>query len=165
MIRAVANDRVLYVLRHAKSDWTTAALSDFDRPLASRGERAVDLLAAHLRERRIAPELVLSSPARRARQTAEGVLPESPVTFDDDLYGATYFELMARLRQIDRAVASVLLVGHNPGLHDLVEILSGADIGKYPTGGLATLAVRAAWPDLDAGAATLEGLVRPRDLE
>ena len=165
MIPGVATHRTLYVLRHAKSDWANAALSDFDRPLAPRGERAVDVLADHVRDAGIKPELVLSSPARRARQTVEAVLPEAEITFDDELYGASAFELIVRLRRVDAPVSSVMVVGHNPGLHDLVEVLTDAAIDKYPTGALATLVVSCPWADLDAAVARLESLIRPRELE
>jgi phosphohistidine phosphatase len=161
----VADDRTLYVLRHAKSDWSTDARTDFDRPLAPRGERALGRLADHLRAERVAPEVVLCSPARRARQTVEGVLPDTSVTFDEDLYGATVFELLGVLHRVDAGVASVLLVGHNPGLHDLVEVLTDEEIDKFPTGGLATIGFGCPWSELGPGAGNLRGLIRPRELE
>ena len=164
MILHVADDRLLYVLRHAKSDWTTDARTDFDRPLAPRGERALGLLADHVRAEGIAPEVVLCSPARRARQTVEGVLPDVEVRFDDDLYGATVFELLGVLHRVDASAASVLLVGHNPGLHDLVEVLTGEDLDKFPTGGLATIGFRGSWSELGPATGALRGLVRPREL-
>ncbi len=160
----VATARTLYVLRHAKSDWSSGVLADFDRPLAPRGRKAVDRLARHVVEAGVTPELVLSSPARRARDTITGVLPEAPVGFDDGLYGAGAFELIDRLRGVDPDVGSVMLVGHNPGLHDLVEVLSDAEIDKFPTGALATLVVASPWPDLGPGGAVMAGLVVPRDL-
>jgi phosphohistidine phosphatase len=160
----VADDRLLYVLRHAKSDWTTHARTDFDRPLAHRGERTLGLLADHVRAEGIAPEVVLCSPARRARQTVEGVLPDAEVRFDDELYGATVFELLGVLQRTAPPVTSVLVVGHNPGLHDLVEVLTEEEVDKFPTGGLATLACRRPWSELGPGTAELRGLVRPREL-
>jgi len=161
----MADDRTLYVLRHAKSDWSSAARSDFDRPLAGRGHRALGLLARHVLDADIAPELVLSSSARRARETAEAVLPDAPITYDDELYGADVMELLARLRRVDPDVASVMVVGHNPGLHDLVEVLTDEDLDKFPTGALATLVISAPWSELQPGRAALSGVVRPRELE
>jgi phosphohistidine phosphatase len=161
----VADERTLYVLRHAKSDWATAAATDFDRPLAPRGERAVGLLAGHVRDEDIDPEVVLSSPARRARQTIEGLLPDAEITFDDDLYGASLFDLVNTLQRVDPTVVSVMVVGHNPGLHDLVEVLTNEPIDKFPTGGLATVRCSVAWAELGPGDGELVALIRPRELE
>jgi phosphohistidine phosphatase len=161
----MADERTLYVLRHAKSDWNTAAATDFDRPLASRGERAVDVLAAHFQSESITPELILSSPARRAKQTIEGVLPDAYVAFDEDLYGAGVFDLLDVLRRVDGDIASVLVVGHNPGLHDLVEVLTDEEVDKFPTGGLATIRISPPWPELAPGGGVLRSLVGPRELE
>ena len=168
MIGGVARDRTdrtLYVLRHAKSDWSAGSLRDFDRPLAPRGERAAALLARHVADAGIAPDVVLSSPARRARQTIETVLPGSSIIFDDDLYGASFNELVSRVRTLDAGVRSAMLVGHNPGLHDLIEGLTATEVDKFPTGGLATLRWAGAWAEFEAGAVRLTGIVRPRELE
>ena len=110
----------LYLLRHAKSAWDDPGLSDDQRPLAPRGERAARRMAEHFRESGIDPALVLCSPARRARQTLESVASSlgghTEVRVEDALYGATAGELLARLRRVAPEVPSVMVIGHNPGL-------------------------------------------------
>jgi phosphohistidine phosphatase len=92
------------------------------------------------------------------------VLPDTKVDFDEDLYGATVFELLGVLHRVNASVASVLLVGHNPGLHDLVEVLTDEEIDKFPTGGLATIGFGCPWSELGPARAALRRLVRPREL-
>ncbi len=157
----------LFILRHAKSSWEDPELEDRDRPLAPRGRRAVQLIADHLRREGIEPAIVLCSPARRARETYDGVAPGGELRIEAGLYGATAEELLGRLRQVSEATPSVMVVGHNPALHDLVLALTGANSGvvrKFPTGALATLRFELPWRELIPGAAVLVGVVRPRDL-
>jgi phosphohistidine phosphatase len=165
----------LYLLRHAKSSWKDASLPDHDRPLNGRGRRAAKAVARHMREHGIAPELVLCSTARRARETLDRIEPAlntSAVHLEPDLYAASAHALLARLRSVGDTVESVLLIGHNPGLQDLALELarpgSAADAlaAKYPTAALATLAFEASsWRELDRGRAELVEFVRPRDVE
>jgi phosphohistidine phosphatase len=167
--------RTLYLLRHVKSDWSDPALADDERPLAPRGRRAGKRLAGHFRTLGIEPELVLCSPAERTRQTLELIRPalgkKPTVTFDDTLYGATGDVLIARLSAVAGRVKSLLVIGHNPGLHELALRLAADGEGrerlqeKFPTGALATLAIRGpSWAGLERGGADLTALVFPRDL-
>ena len=167
--------RLLYVLRHAKSSWDDPALSDHDRPLAPRGRKAAKAIARHLRKEGVEPQLVLCSPARRARETLERIEPalaRRGVKVEDALYGAGADALLGRLHEVGDAVASVMVIGHNPGLEDLV--LAVARPGarrdevavKFPTAALATLAFDGTrWADLAPGGADLVAYVRPRDLK
>jgi phosphohistidine phosphatase len=169
----VPGSRHLFVLRHAKSSWDDPELVDHDRPLAPRGQRAVRLLADHMRRERIRPALVLCSSARRTIETYEGVRPSGELSIESGLYGAGGDELLGRLRQVPDATISVMLIGHNPAVQTLVLRLAGADgdtgLGegqrKFPTGALATLAFDRPWSHLEPGVAELVGLIRPRDLE
>jgi phosphohistidine phosphatase len=164
----------LYLLRHAKSSWKDPSLPDHDRPLAGRGRRAAKAIARHLREQRIAPELVLCSTARRARETLERIesaLGTSVVCVEGDLYAASAPELLERLRSVPDAVGSVMLIGHNPGLQELaLDLARPAPTVRelatnYPTAALATLALPASsWQELDRDTAELVALVRPREL-
>ena len=168
--------RRLFVLRHAKSSWSNAQLADHDRPLAPRGRRAAEALAAHVATIDPPPALVLCSTARRAQDTLEPVrsrLPDSTeVLIEDDLYGAPAPLILARLRRIPDTTPSVLVVGHNPGLDDLVRSLGrDGDPGliarvhaKFPTGALVTLETDAAWADMGPECATIVRLVLPREL-
>jgi phosphohistidine phosphatase len=168
--------RVVHLLRHAKSSWDDPLLADHERPLSPRGRRAAARIAAHLTREGIRPALVLCSSSRRTRQTLEPVaaaLPDVPTHVEADLYGAGEESLLRRLRRLPDAAGSVLLVGHNPGLHDLALALAGAGDSetlarlraKMPTGALATLASPAArWRDLRRGGAELVAFVVPREL-
>ena len=131
----------------------------------------------HLRAEGVRPALVLCSPARRARETLELVAPALPdvaAWIEPELYGADARELLLRLRGLPATVSSVLVVGHNPGLHDLAVMLAGAGDPsllsglweRMPTGALATLVSPAdAWGDLRPGESELTAYVLPRDLE
>ena len=144
---------ILYVLRHAKSSWDDPALADHDRPLAPRGRRNAAALAEHVAQERIVPALILCSTALRARETLAALLPaldgESEIRLEDDLYGASAEGLLARLRTVPEAATSVLLVGHNPGLEDLVGRLAGDEAPeRLPTAALATIESGEAWGSL-----------------
>ena len=112
--------RQLYVLRHAKSSWGDPGLDDKERPLAPRGRQAVKLLAEYVRANGIRPQLVLVSPAKRTRETLEGVAPGGEVMFEPELYGATAASLVGRLRRVPEEIRSVMLIGHNPAMQVLV---------------------------------------------
>ena len=167
----------LFLLRHAKSSWSEAGRPDRDRPLAPRGQRAIVLLVDDARAHGVRPDLVLCSPARRTRETLEALRPALgsgvDVRFDDDLYGADAAELLDRLRAVGEDVGSVMVVGHNPGLHDLAVGLAGYGESlrmeqlraKLPTGALVTLELGdTAWAELGPGEARLARLVYPREL-
>jgi phosphohistidine phosphatase len=152
----------LYLLRHAKSSWDDPELADHDRPLAPRGRRASKAIGRYLREHGIEPELVLCSSATRARETLERAGLSG--TVEGELYGAGARTLLARLNRVPDEVASVMLIGHNPGMEDLVLLLAAQTPSKFPTAALATLECPP-WSELDRGTAELVGFVRPRELE
>ena len=169
----MATTRHLYLLRHAKSSWDDAGLPDRERPLAPRGKRALTPIADHLRRQGIRPELVLCSPAERARATLEGVraaLGGGDVRFEEALYTFDATALVERIREVPASVRSLMVVGHNPAMQELATMLAseGPDLdrlrGKFPTGALATLDVTSSWRGLEEGAARLTGFVAPRDL-
>jgi phosphohistidine phosphatase len=168
--------RQLALLRHAKSSWDDPGIDDHDRVLAPRGRKALQKIAAHLPTLPTAPELVLCSSARRTVQTLEGISPaladHVAISVEDQLYAADSGQLLQRLRAVDDAVASVLLIGHNPGMEDLAALLIGAGdaslradlASSYPTAALATLTFPGSWSALSAGCASLDGYVVPRRL-
>lgn len=173
--REDAAARTLYLLRHAKSNWDDPTLADRDRPLAPRGLRAGKAIAGWVGEHAVAPDLVLCSPATRARETLELVAAGFPaestprVTYEAGIYGASAAELIAILGRAPGQDRSVMLVGHQPAVQDLALLLVGDGRdrleGKFPTGALATLEVRVPWPELTEGCARLAAYVRPRELE
>jgi phosphohistidine phosphatase len=164
--------RTLYLLRHAKSSWDDPELPDRERPLAPRGVRDAKRIARHMRRLEIAPGLVLCSPAVRARQTLEPIeakVPDAPVDVDERLYSASSETLLERVRAIPDEVASVLLIGHNPGVQELALLLAsrGDELerleAKFPTAALATLSL-ARWSSLRVGDAELSAYVVPKQL-
>lgn len=161
--------KLLLLLRHAKSSWDDPALADHDRPLAPRGVKAATLIGARLRTDETLVSLVLCSSARRARETLDLVAPPGTIEIEDGLYGASAHELLGRLHQVPDEVGAVMLVGHNPAMHDLaVDLLSGDGeqvIGKFPTAALATLTFTGSWSSLAARRAELVTFLKPRELD
>ncbi len=170
--------RTLIVLRHAKSSWDDPALDDFDRPLSKRGRKAAPAMGRYIREKGFVPDLVLSSPAVRTRQTAALALAEITahdlsVEFLPELYEASAEQLRDTLRRTPDEFRHVLLIGHNPGLHDLVlQLLASpqsAEVAglaaKLPTAALAVLAADTpSWRRLSWRCATLAHFQIPRRL-
>ncbi len=171
--------RQLLLLRHAKSSWDDAMLSDHARPLNARGRQAAAAMALHMQELGLAPDIILVSSARRTLQTLEALQPveSSPIIeVMDDLYLAPWQRLMETLRTMPETARSVLLIGHNPGLHELGLALvgpSGVALGGlhtrrlsegYPTGALAEFTIAGPWGQLQDGGGRLVRFVAPRDL-
>jgi phosphohistidine phosphatase len=167
--------KILYLLRHAKSDWGDPSLPDRERPLNDRGRRATQTMAGHLRAEGINPQLVLCSSALRTRQTLDGVGEgfgeHAPrVDIEDGLYETTAGAMLDRVREIAEDVASAMLIGHNPATHDLAVLLCASGpqlermLRKFPTTALATLEIEGSWADLNPGGATLAAFVAPSDL-
>jgi phosphohistidine phosphatase len=153
----------LYVLRHAKSSWDDPDLADHDRPLSARGRRAADAIGRHLRAEGIEPELVLCSSSARTRETLARIGLEGEI--ERELYGASAGELIARLRDVPASVESLLVIGHNPGMHDLTLALADGPPGNYPTGALATVELDVgSWSAIVPGCGRLIDFVRPREL-
>jgi len=166
----------LYLLRHAKSSWADPAQLDHARPLAARGRRDGKRIAKHLVELGIEPELLLCSSAERTRETLELIRPAlsatSTVMLEAELYAATSDMLLERIRALPDTVASVMMIGHNPGLHDLALVLAsaGAELErlktKFPTGALATLELsNTTWSELSQADAVLAAYVVPKQLD
>ena len=164
----------LHLLRHAKSSWDDPGVGDADRPLSPRGERAARKLASELARAGVAPRLVLCSSARRALQTLELIRPALPrhveILVEDGLYGAGEPELMARLRRVPASCAEVMVIGHNPGIHELALTLAGSTAPsglreQLPTGALVTLrSDLPSWARLHSGAGAVTRLLLPRRL-
>ncbi len=165
----------LWLLRHAKSSWDDPALDDGDRPLAPRGERAADRMRAYLDAETVRPALVLSSSAVRARQTLARVLPalgpDLEVRIEPRLYVFSADPLLDRLREVPENLASVMVVGHNPALHDLAVMLATRGdrlddlTRKFPTAALAEIRTPSdSWRELGDEPAELTRFVVPREL-
>lgn len=170
--------RRLLLLRHAKSSWDDPGLEDFDRPLAARGERAAPAMAAYLEMKGLRPDLVLCSPAARARQTwalvAQSLGDGVEVKELQSIYLGAPSRLLEAIRRAPDSAACVMLVGHNPGMEHLAMALSGPSSkpkalaklhAKFPTAALAKIEFDAAtWRDIAHGTGRLKRLVWPKDL-
>jgi phosphohistidine phosphatase len=167
--------RELLIFRHGKSDWDSDAIDDFHRPLARRGRKAVKRMAFWLSEQNLLPKRILSSPAVRARQTALRLcrfadIPESRVVWDEAIYSADLEELLDVLANAPGQHGRIMIVGHNPGLEELVEYLSGEPIETppgspaLPTAALVRLTMPYDWTRLESGCARLMSVNRPRQL-
>ncbi len=166
--------RELLILRHGKSDWDVAC-DDFQRPLKDRGKRGAQRMGAWLwREGRIA-DLIITSPAERALVTAEKCckamgLGAAGIIEKRRIYDAGAGDLMHVLNESPAEAQRILLVGHNPGLEELVEYLADvqpaipADGKLMPTATLAIFSVAEEWSALSAGGGHLEEIVRPNQL-
>lgn len=168
----------LTLLRHAKSSWDDPVQRDFDRPVNARGLRAARTMGRHMAAEGLRFDAVVASPAVRVVETLDGVWEGygralKPV-WDRRIYLASCVNLLDVARETPESVTDLLMVGHNPGLEDLVLMLVPDRDGdslrdsveaKYPTAAIATLAFDGPWSALEPRAAHLVRFVRPRDLD
>jgi phosphohistidine phosphatase len=158
----------LYLIRHAKSRWSDASLSDFDRPLNDRGKRDAPMIGRRLATAGIAPELFLASPAKRARKTAAALAtelgyPKHDIVLIDELYTFELDGLLAVLRSIDDEVGSLALVGHNEAVSDAARWVTGEELGTMPTCGVvAIICAVQRWSDLAEGCGRLDFVDYPK---
>ncbi len=169
--------RQLLLLRHAKSSWDDPGLTDFARPLNPRGRAAAAAMRLAMAGLGLAPDQVLVSTAKRTLETLDALQPwdQTPLIEPmDALYLAPASQLLRALQEVQPTVRSVMVVAHNPGLHELALELMGtagpdsADARRvqegYPSGALAEFLVTPPWAGLAAGGARLVRFLSPRDL-
>lgn len=170
----------LYLLRHAKAEIGKPAQADHDRALNARGRKAAKTMCRVLRDLEPELDLVGCSTARRTRQTLAGVhdgIGKTRIRFSRDLYLASADGLLDYLAALPDTAHTIMLIGHNPGLHDLAISLTGAAargqararmrmIEKFPTGALCEIKFQqTSWKKIAPGTGTLQNFVRPRDLD
>lgn len=131
----------LYLIRHAKSSWNHPDLSDIDRPLNKRGKRDAPFMGQRLASASICPDLMVSSPAHRARKTARIIAGEvgynkSDILFKSEIYTSDLIELLTVIGATEKSVDSLALVGHNHVITECAEWLTGASIVNMPTSGI-----------------------------
>ena len=160
----------LILMRHAKSSWGDAGLSDFERPLNERGLRDAPRMGRHLREQRLRPDLVVSSPAERARRTAALVaesarIHEGRIRYDERIYEADTARLLEVVSQLEEDAEEVLLVGHNPGVEQLLQLLTD-ESRRMTTSAVAlvTLDIEK-WSKAREHSGRLEWHVRPKEIQ
>jgi phosphohistidine phosphatase len=167
----------LLLLRHAKSSWGDDRLGDFERPLAPRGVHAAGAMARFLADEGLVPDLVLCSAAKRTVQTwtriADKLGGKPKVRIEPELYLAEADALLDRLRAAPDKSATVMLIGHNPGMETLARLLAGAGDAaalrrmkaKFPTAALAVIDADVAhWSELARRRGRLVRFVTPKDL-
>lgn len=167
--------KLLGLLRHAKSDWDDMAKRDFDRGLNDRGRRGAALIGEHMREHGIKWGKVLASPAERVRRTLDEAMPDAEVIFDDRLYLASSDTILEVVLDHADDADAVLVVGHNPGLQEMVmDLVSPQNENdlfdeaarKLPTASYAMFECDVDdWTKLKPGCGKLTYLARPRDLD
>lgn len=163
--------KTLLLLRHAKSDWDHPGLSDHQRPLNSRGLAAADKMGAWMNSQQIQPEWIICSTATRTRETLAAVTqhlqtPEAQVQLDDTLYLASTNTLLQLLEHCPPERDHILLIGHNPGIEELVECLCGrtANPSGMATATLAQIQLPDDWQALQAGAGKLLNITRAKEI-
>jgi phosphohistidine phosphatase len=162
--------KTLLLMRHAKSSWKESKLADHERPLNKRGRHDAPMMGELLIERELVPQKILCSSALRARQTAE-LLAENAgyseeITYSDRLYLAEADEYFSALRELPDDIDRVMLIGHNPGLETLLQLLSG-QIQSLPTAVIAHLSLPVdSWADISSEtAAELVEIWRPKEIK
>jgi phosphohistidine phosphatase len=165
----------LLLMRHAKSSWKDPEFADQDRPLNARGRKGAGRIGKYLKDSILEPSIVLCSSAVRARQTLELLRPALPdsttVKIEPRLYSAGSKELVTRVRRLSQTAPSVLIVGHNPAIQELVLTLASEDPRsdeirkKFPTAALAVFDAQIEeWKHLEPDNASLVDFVTPKGL-
>lgn len=169
----------LILLRHAKAVRGGPELSDHDRPLTPEGRKAAAAMGAAMRRDGLTPDVVLVSSSLRTLETLEALEPwdDRPnIETVPGLYMASQGQIREILRELPETVRSALVIGHNPGIHELAQLLAGEAGGKsakpefarlgqeYPTSSLTEFLIATAWRKLGSAGAILKRFIQPSDL-
>jgi phosphohistidine phosphatase len=147
--------KTLYLVRHAKSSWKYPNLDDFERPLNKRGRKNAPFMGSILKKLKVAPDLVLSSPANRAATTARTIAdhidyPLDNIQYSEIIYSFSENALIHVIRQIDDNVKKAMVVGHNPALTDLANTIGDTTISNIPTSGVCCIELDiSSWANLN----------------
>ena len=146
--------KTLYLVRHAKSYWGDQSLADFDRSLNKRGKRDAPFMGKVLKEMEVAPDLIISSPAKRAKKTALEIAetlnyPSKKIVFKEELYDASSNDILSIVKNIDENILTAMIFGHNPGLTYLNNYISNKYIDNIPTTGIVALNLEVKWSEID----------------
>lgn len=153
--------KYLYLIRHAKSSWSDPSLSDFDRPLNKRGKRDLPVMGQRMATYEPKPELIVSSPAKRARRTARGIggalgFMNKEIVLDEDLYTFSPDGFLQVLKKTPDEIQVLALVGHNHGLTECAEMLSGESLVNVPTCGIVLISFdQPSWRTVMSGGGSL----------
>lgn len=160
--------KTLYLLRHASASWTASGLRDFDRPLDGHGKEAAPLVGRFILKKKLRVDLLLCSPATRARQTAALVTQSAGLSaellYDERIYEADVARLLEVVAQAGESAEALMIVGHNPGMEELLRFLTNEQ-HQMPTAALACVSLDVErWGEAREHAGRLEWLVRPKEL-
>jgi phosphohistidine phosphatase len=153
--------KILYLVRHAKSSWSDVSLHDRERPLNRRGRKSAPDMGRRLKEQGHRPDLIISSPARRAFSTAKKIakaldFDKSEIVTDEDMYFSGTGSMVSMLEKLDDRYQDVMIVGHNPAMTSLMNILGGAPVDNMPTCAIAVIAFdMASWSELNTTSGNL----------
>jgi phosphohistidine phosphatase len=158
--------KTLFVLRHAKSSWDYPNLSDFDRPLNERGNETAPFMGELMHSKNLVPEVILSSPAKRAQRTAElfkeGAQIDAEILFKEQIYEASPHRLLYLIAEIEDDFQSAMMVGHNPGFEGIVRVISG-ESHRMPTAALAVVDLDIdSWQEVRPECGTLREIFIPK---
>lgn len=160
--------KTLYLIRHAKSDWSDPLLDDFDRGLNERGKSDAPLMGEVLSHKHIYPNLILSSPAQRAKLTALIIAeklsyPIDAIVFEPSLYASSPETIFSLIRKIPDTIDSLMIFGHNPELTESLNLLCGTTIQNIPTSGVTSMRLYdKSWKNIGPDSAELLFLERPK---
>ncbi len=164
--------RELILWRHAKSDWGDPSLTDHERPLSERGRRNANKMANWIQQNALTPDLILCSTAKRAQQTLRRFCPDCAIETEhlETLYMADVPTLLRQLAKVPQHFKRVMLIGHNPGMEELIAYLNteplslAADVKLFPTAAVAHFIMPSDWRSLEKGDGRLISLTRPKDI-
>ena len=163
--------KILYLVRHAKSSWSDASLADRDRPLNKRGRRSAPEMGKRLAVKGHLPELIISSPAKRAFSTAKKIAKElafdkSEIIADESLYFSGTRSMENLLEGLDDRYQRVMIVGHNPAMTSLLNVLSDSSVDNMPTCAIAVIDFdMASWSGMSMTTGTLQDYDFPKNQE
>lgn len=145
--------KTLYLARHAKSFWGDQSQPDFDRPLNKRGKRDAPFMGEVLRDKKVKPDLIICSPAKRTKKTAIEIADkirydEKKILFDDILYEASSNAILGLIKKVDDKYESLMIFGHNPGLTLLNNHVSDQYLDNIPTCGIVALQSEKKWSEI-----------------
>ena len=135
--------KTIYLIRHAKSDWDDLSLGDIDRGLSKRGKKAIPIMAKALYEKKIKPDIIISSSSKRTKLTVEGLLKEldysTEIIYDDELYLGNPKTILSIIKNTNDKYKSIFIVGHNPGITEFANLMGDKEIENIPTLGIVAL--------------------------
>lgn len=158
----------LFIVRHAKSSWDFPELDDYERPLSKRGKKNAPEMGQRLALRQIMPEAMITSPAKRATDTAKFIATEisfsvKKIKSESLFYHASNNNMISLLQDVSNNIETLMIFGHNPGLTDLANFLSGADIYNIPTCGIVEIEFNiSSWTEIEKNTGKLISFDYPK---